>query len=125
VSLVLRQPPVLSVSSVSENGTAVSASGYTLRADLGLLQRGAATSPSTWAFGTVDVTYVAGYANPPQVAVQAVLETLRHLWDTQQQTMRPSFGGESLGETYAPGATYALPRRAAELLAPLRVAAIG
>lgn len=122
-ALVLRDVPVLSVSSVSVNGTA--STDYTLRGDLGLLYAGSATAPSSWAFGTVAVTYVAGYADPPQVAVQAVLETLRHLWETQQQTMRPSFGGESLGDTYAPGATYALPRRAQELLAPLRVAAIG
>jgi uncharacterized phiE125 gp8 family phage protein len=121
--LVLRQVPVLSVSSVSENGTAVSS--YTLRGDLGLLARGSATAPSSWAFGTVDVTYTAGYSDPPAVAVEAVLVVLRHLWDTQRGSSAglPGLGGTDDG--YTPGASYALPRRAQELLAPLRVAAIG
>jgi uncharacterized phiE125 gp8 family phage protein len=124
-TLVLRQVPALSVTSVSENATAVTASGYTLRGDLGLLVRGPATAPSTWAFGTVTVVYVAGYADPPAVATEAVLVVLRHLWDTQTQSIRPAFGGSDGVDTYSPGAAYALPRRAEQLLAPLRLAAIG
>jgi uncharacterized phiE125 gp8 family phage protein len=124
-TLVLRQVPALSVSSVSENGTAVASGGYTLRGDLGLLARGSATSPSRWAFGTVAVTYVAGYADPPQVAVEAVLVVLRHLWDTQRGSSAGLPGLGSTDDGYTPGASYALPRRAQELLAPLRVAAIG
>ena len=123
-TLVLRQVPALSVTSVSENGTAVTS--YTLRGDLGLLVRGSAVAPFAWALGTVDVTYVAGYADPPQVAVEAVLVVLRHLWDTQTQSARPAFGGANVDD-FAPGVrnAFALPRRAQELLAPLRVAAIG
>lgn len=122
-ALVLRDVPALSVLSVSVNGTA--STDYTLRGDLGLLYAGSATAPSCWAFGTVAVTYVAGYADPPQVAVEAVLVVLRHLWDTQRGSSAglPGLGGGDDG--YMPGASYALPRRAQELLAPLRVAAIG
>jgi uncharacterized phiE125 gp8 family phage protein len=123
--IVLRQVPVLSVSSVTLNGTAVDSSGYTLWNSLGLLCRGSVTAAYPWTAGSVAVTYVAGYADPPQVAVEAVLVVLRHLWDTQRGS---SAGLPGLGNTddgYTPGASYALPRRAQELLAPLRVAAIG
>ena len=115
--LILRQPPVASVTTVTVGGTATTA--YVLDPAAGLLYAGTSGS-STWTAGwqNIVVTYVAG-GNAPEVAEQAVLELTRHLWDTQQQSFRPGLGVDSV-DAYAPGAGYSLPRRVTELLDSIR-----
>jgi hypothetical protein len=121
----LRNPKAISITSVYENGSLISASNYFLdytgqrlyRIGSGTLY--AANAYGYWAQGTntVSITYVAGYVNPPMAAKQGVLEIIRHLWQTQRGSMsvmgRP-LGGDELYTT----ATYSLPRRAMELLDP-------
>jgi hypothetical protein len=82
--ILLRQPPALSVSSVTENGTSVAASGYFLRTSAGVLYRGSATAPSCWASGDVVVTYVAGSADPDPDICDCVLRVAKWLYQSEQ-----------------------------------------
>ena len=93
--ILLRQPPALSITSVVENGTTLSASGYFVRASSGVLYRGTDTAPSWFADGTVVVTYVAGYANPPQVAVETVLDIVKWRYQQKVNGPHPAFGADS------------------------------
>lgn len=119
--LLLRQSPVLSITTVVENGTTLSASDYTVDPSSALLYRGTSTAGWSWIDGrqVVTVTYVAGYTDPPQAAQQAVLELARHLWQTQRgQVALPTLGGVDDYPTQN-GAAWSLPNRVRELLAPL------
>lgn len=114
-AILLRQTPVLSVSSVVADGTALS--GYAIDLPNGILRAdddGSTTFPG--GHQAVAVSYVAGYAAPPADVQQAVLEALRHLWTTQRGGMdaRKPFGGDE----YANGTGWSLPRRVMELLEP-------
>jgi hypothetical protein len=121
----IRNPKAISITSVYENGALVSASNYVLDYTGQRLYRiGSGTLYATNSYGywtagmnNVQITYVAGYVNPPMSAKQGVLEIIRHLWQTQRGSM--SVMGRSLGgdELYA-APTYSLPRRAMELLDP-------
>lgn len=93
-AVILREPPVISVTTVVENGTTLTASDYTLNATAGLLYRGSSTSSMDWYAGrqSVVVTYVAGYTNPPLVAQRAVLDIARWMWQRTAQGPRPGFG---------------------------------
>jgi len=119
--LILRQPPVASVSSVTVGGVATTA--YVLDAAAGLLYAGT-DGGSTWTAGwqNIVVTYVTS-ATVPEVAEQAVLELTRHLWEQQQQGYRPGLGVVD-GDVYAPGAAFAFPRRVTELLDQVRYGGI-
>jgi hypothetical protein len=125
-ALRLRSPKAISITSVYENGTLLSASAYSIDPTGQRLYRvGSGTLYATNSYGywsggmnNIVVTYVAGYLNPPASAKQGVLETIRHLWQTQRGTM--SVMGRNLAgdETYSTP-TYSLPRRAMELLDPV------
>lgn len=120
-SVLLRWTPVISVTSVTDDGTAVS--DYTLAAESGVLWRDELAGTS-WSTGrrVVSVTYVAGYASPPADVQQAVLETLRHLWTTQRGSMPAR--NPLAGDDYAAGTGWSLPRRVVELLEPYRLTGI-
>jgi len=121
----IRNPKAISITSVYENDTLVSASNYVLDYTGQRLYRiGSGTLYATNSYGywvqgmnNISITYVAGYVNPPMAARQGVLEIIRHLWQTQRGSM--SVMGRSLGgdELYTTP-TYSLPRRAMELLDP-------
>jgi hypothetical protein len=93
--IALRRTPVISVSSVTESGTALTASDYVLD-PAGLLVRGSTTAQSRWAAGrsNVSVTYVAGYTDPPADLRLAVLREVEHLWQRTQQAPHPALGAE-------------------------------
>jgi hypothetical protein len=107
-AIVLREPPVISITTVVENGVTLSASDYTLNASAGLLFRGGSTSSQEWYDGrqSVTVTYVAGYANPPLVAQRTVLDIAKWLWQRAQNGPRPGFGQSADADTFG---TDALP----------------
>lgn len=114
--------PVLSVTSVTENGTTLSASDYALDAEAGLLTRLSSTYvPGTWAAGyrNIVVTYVAGQAVPPEWFRHGALVMVDHLWATQRGNNGPA-GRAGADDLVIPGSTYTLPNRVAELwrLAP-------
>jgi hypothetical protein len=121
----IRNPKVVSVTSVYENNALIDSTAYVVDPTGQRLYRvGSDTLYSSnsygyWAPGmnNVKVTYVAGYANPPMSAKQGVLEIIRHLWQTQRGAMNVM--GRNLGgdELYS-SPTYSLPRRAMELLDP-------
>lgn len=119
-AIVLRSVPVVSVTTVVENGVTLSASDYVLDPVAGLLYRGTTLAEYEWVETRqgVTVTYVAGYLDPPQVAQQAVLELTRHLWQTQRGNVAlPTLGG--VDDYPQTGAAWSLPNRVRELLAPL------
>ena len=89
-AIALRRGPVVSVTTVTENGVTVAASGYTLDANSGLLLRGGTMSPMYWLWGrqSVVVTYVVGAAVIPPVVRNGVKEMVRHLWETQRAGKR-------------------------------------
>lgn len=82
--ILLRQPPALSITSVVENGTTLDASAYFVRESSGVLYRGTATAPYCWPSGTVVVTYVAGYADPPSAAKRGVKAIAKWLYQSEQ-----------------------------------------
>lgn len=78
--LVLRRP-VLSVTSVVENGVTLASTEYTLNTEDGLLYRGGTRTPWTWLEGRqiVTVTYVAGATSIPEPVREGVKELSLYL----------------------------------------------
>lgn len=122
-TMTLSQIPVVSITSVTEGGAVLDASGYTVARESGVLTRVAGVSPVATLPGmqNVSVVYVAGQAaNTAAVASDlghvrlAGLIILQHMWETQ----RPAGGGPfSQGQDdYDPRYSYSIPRRALELL---------
>jgi len=121
----IRNPKVISVTSVYENDALVSSNNYVLDYTGQRLYRiGSGTLYATNSYGywtagmnNVKITYVAGYVNPPMAAKQGVLEIIRHLWQTQRGAMNVMTRNQT-GDDFYQGSTYSLPRRAMELLDP-------
>lgn len=121
----IRNPKAISITSVYENGALVPSSNYVLDYTGQRLYRiGSGTLYATNSYGywtqgmnNIQITYVAGYVNPPMSAKQGVLEIIRHLWQTQRGAINVMGRTQSGDELYT-GSTYSLPRRAMELLDP-------
>jgi hypothetical protein len=110
--------PVASVTTVTESGTAVTASGYTLDRDLGILWRGSTTSRETWEDGrqNIAVTYVAGPSDGvvPATIRQGVRLEVQHLWDSQRGgSPTPRQAGADFA--YDPRTGYSIPHAVIEL----------
>ncbi len=118
----VRQRPLVSVTSItSASGGAIDISaGLDLDANAGLIRRKLGLpfyGPFFQWLPQVTVTYVAGWGpSAPAAFNLAARITVQHLWLTQHgPSARPGMGGE---ETITlPGWGYAIPNRAAELLA--------
>ena len=116
-TIILRQSPVQSVTSVTVSGTLVPTTDYTPELNAGLVLRNATVGAAYWVGGAqnVSVVYVVGAAVVPWHVRQGCLELIRHLWDSQR-------GGYSIpkqqgaGDTWDPRQGYSVPRRVAELL---------
>lgn len=111
-ALALSSLPVLSVTTVAEDGTTLTSDDYTADLDAGVLYRAAG---GLWDYSdpkTVQVTYVAGYTAQPATDRQGVLEMIRHLWDTQRGSMAML---PRAADDYQPGLGYSIPARVAEL----------
>ncbi len=67
-----------------------------------------------------DVAYTAGFLVTPEDLRLAVLELVRHLWDTQRAggSRRVGSGGSDSAANTLPGAAHTLPFRVVELLHP-------
>ena len=117
----LRHPKAISITSITESGTALASTAYYLDYNgqrvyrLGSSNFGSTNSYGYWANGVqnIVITYVAGFVKPPAVARQGTLEIIKHLWESQR-------GSKSVigkpNDDYSPSVTYSLPRRIAELL---------
>ena len=116
-ALVLRRPPVLSVTSAVESGTTLDVAAYTAALDAGVLYR----SSGRWAGtrGAVVVTYQAGRAATPASVKQAAKELVA-------LNFRPQQGGNyspfDSGADPAAGGQLILgffvPNRVMQMLAP-------
>jgi uncharacterized phiE125 gp8 family phage protein len=121
--VVLSVGPVQSITTVTENGTAVPSTGYLLDAARGVLYRGTTLAPVPWQIGllNVSVTYVTGSSTVSARIRQAVRVTLMHIWATQQggasNAPRRAVGA-SVDEydNAGAGAAWSLPHAAEELL---------
>ncbi len=105
---LLSRTPVASVTAATYGGFSYLA---TLTLDTAGLVRGVPA-------GTV-VTYVYGRAAPTSAQREAVLVTASHLWETQRGVAPTALQADD-GGGLTPGFSFALPRRALELLAPTR-----
>jgi hypothetical protein len=89
--IVLRQHPVISVTTVVESGTTLTGTDWVLNTSRGSLYRGTSTNELWWESGrqNVTVTYVAGYADPPRSVREVALGTVQELWQASQQAEHP------------------------------------
>ena len=120
--LRLVHPKAISITSVVEAGVTLSATDYYLD-DTGqrLFRMNGATNANVqyagvWAsgFGSVVVTYVAGFTNPPASVRMGVLEIIRHSWQTQRGSAVLTRNDDGT----VPGSAYTIPNRAKEYLDP-------
>ena len=117
----IRNPKAISITSVTENGLAVSASNYVLDYTGQRLYRIVSsslfygTASGIWRPGVqnIVITYRAGYVNPPPTARQGVLELIKHLWQTQRGSMNVL---NLDADSYQPAIGYSMPRRVEQLL---------
>lgn len=102
----LRTPPVLSLTTVVENGVTLTSTDYVLDTSLALLWRGTVTASRSWypALQTVVVTYSAGMLVPPRVARKVALNLVERMWAQSQQAPHPAFDELSI-PTVAPAAS--------------------
>jgi len=116
LALSLAYSPVLSITSVTESGTLVAASGYSVDGPSGVLRRISGTTPICWLPGiaNVAVVFVVGRAIIEPNWTQAAKIILGHMWETQRNTSgrRPQLND---GQPVSPS-TYTVPYRALELL---------
>ncbi len=103
--IVLSKVPVISVTSVAENGVTMTATQYSVLPGSGVLRRLSGTyTESVWLSGAdnIAVTYVAGYADVPDDVTHAALLLVKHMWTTQRTTSLVSRrGGEDAGSAAA------------------------
>jgi hypothetical protein len=87
----LRSTPVISITTVTESGTALSAGDYVVNTSTGQLARGSTLSPSWFASGwqNIVVTYVAGYADPPKIVRKVALNGVQRMWQESQVASHP------------------------------------
>lgn len=114
LALVLDRPDVASITSVDNDGDALDTDDYAEDLNAGVIWRS-----SGWDYPVV-VTYVAAGLDSPAIR-QAVLELVRHLWETQRGSMPMMPRGVDGMDAFNPAMGYSLPRRVTELLAPHRM----
>lgn len=118
-ALMLPTLPVLSLTSVTPvNGTALSLSDLYLDTTNGLVTDANGCSLLR---GWYTVVYAAGRSSVPADLLLAVKELVRHLWTSQ----RGSGAARPGAATMPDGASYSLPNRVLELLAPHTSLGIG
>lgn len=122
--VALRHYPIISLTSVTPvGGAAYDTVALDLDETTGTLTF---ASGSSIGAGRYDVVYVAGRASLPADLRMAVLELVRHFWDTQRgPTRRPGSTASDSASNTIPGAAYIFPFRVEQLLAPHTQLAIG
>jgi hypothetical protein len=89
--LNLLSTPVISVTSVTESGTLLTASDWVVDKVTGTLYRGSTTSGFNFAWGRQNLTivYLAGFYNPPRYVREVALSVVQGLWQASQQASHP------------------------------------
>lgn len=85
--------PVISMTSVTENGVALSAgTGYVLDPSVGILYRGSSSAPREFADGiqNVALVYKAGMRNPHPVMRKVANNGAQRMWQGSQQMPHPA-----------------------------------
>lgn len=124
-SIVLRKSPVISITSISESGTALTTSDYLVNTDAGILYRGSNYAARAFlaGFQNVVVTYRAGYLNPPRVVRKVALNAVQGMWQTSQQANHPALDEFAADAVFsATGQLTPLERAAYEALRSVGVA---
>jgi hypothetical protein len=118
--VLLRTYPVISLTTVTDNGITLTASQYRERD--GVVTRKSGTSATNFTTGLdgVSVTYQAGRTSVPADLRQAVLEQVRHMWETQRGQQR----GRRDGETFVAGQGYTFSNRVLQLIGPYELPSI-
>jgi uncharacterized phiE125 gp8 family phage protein len=118
--VMLRTYPVISLTTVVDNDITLTSDQYRERD--GVVTRKSGTSATNFTTGLdgVSITYLAGRTIIPEDLRQAVLEQVRHMWETQRGQQRGRRGGDD----YTPGAAYNLTLRVKELIAPYELPGI-
>jgi len=109
--LTLRHVPVTTVTTVTENGAAVTSTGWVLDGRQGWLQRGSSLVPLSWqrGFQNIVVTYTAAPASVPANIEQGCRLLAQHMWETQRGGGLPRQAGAD-GE-YDPRLGFYVPNR--------------
>jgi hypothetical protein len=120
--IVLSTRPLVSVTTVAEDGTTLAATAYDIDLDTGILYRLSGTyTLGVWSSGhrNVSVTYEAGWSGStvPSDIKHGILELARHLWTTQRGPTQV-FGTGS--DEWNPSSMHSITRRVQELLEPYR-----
>ena len=116
-TIVLNQPPVISVTSVTSvwtGGPSWTTAQLVVDGDAGTVTPQLGASPF-W-YGPWDVVHVVGRTIVAERHIHGAKELLRHLWETQRgQLQAPALGG---GETFTTSAGWAfsIPNKVLELL---------
>jgi hypothetical protein len=117
-SIRLRRTPVISVTSVTEDGVLLGATDWLLHAEprLGIVYRGTSNVWGRYSYGrsSVSVNYVAGYVSPPRIARKVALNGVQRMWQTSQQASHPLLDEGTADEAVA---------AAVGVLTPLEMAA--
>ena len=123
IALRLRKVPVISITSVVENGLTLAATDYTVSPESGVLYRGSSMFRQGWQPGeqNITITYAAGDLS--NVTAQTLVKELtRHLWRTQRGASPMSMSG---GDDYVPGSANVLTYRVQELAALITIPNVG
>ncbi len=118
--VMLSTYPVISLTTVEDSGITLTSDQVYER--YGIVRRRSGASPVSFTTGLagVTVTYQAGRTVVPEDLRHAVLEQVRHMWETQRGQARGRRGGDD----YTPGAAYNLTIRVKELIAPYELPGI-
>jgi hypothetical protein len=124
--LVLRSTPVISITSVLENGVSLDvASNVTLDRNSGILWRGLALNSTVFGWGrqNITVTYVAGMQQVPYFLRKVVLSTVQAMWRDSQQAPNPGMAAYAASPEFVD--TGALTKREQDAYDSLRGVGIG
>ncbi len=97
--LILSRYPVVSITSISENGNALVADDYELDKDKGFITRLHGSRPCYWSTWKTVVTYVAGYELPakaPPALAQACIQLVKSYYVGADRD--PMLRSESVGD---------------------------
>jgi uncharacterized phiE125 gp8 family phage protein len=118
--VLLRTYPVISLTTVTDNGITLTSGQYRERDGVVTKKSGTSATNFTTGLDGVSITYQAGRTSVPADLRQAVLEQVRHMWETQRGQQRGRRGGDD----YTPGAAFNLTIRVKELIAPYELPGI-
>ena len=114
--LILGHAPILSITSVTENGSAVAAAGYA--ANTSTITRLSGYAAGSWTAGVrnIAVTYVAGVADVPADVRRGVLIALAHNWRSSRGMGSATFGAYGDGGVGTPA--FSLPNASTDMWRP-------